>query len=47
MAKSDPTKQTAFQKVVQAFLNTPHTPHKTKRKKAKSPRKKKASSSKP
>jgi hypothetical protein len=43
MAKSDPTKAPAFQKVVGVFLNTPHQPHKPTAKKAKSPRKKRAS----
>jgi hypothetical protein len=49
MAKSDPTKDAVFQKVVQVFLNTPHEPHKPIGKKAKSPRKKRVSavSSKP
>lgn len=30
--KADPTKDPAFQKVVQAFLRTPPKPHKPKRK---------------
>jgi hypothetical protein len=41
MAKTDVTKDPAFQKVVQVFLNTPHQPHKPKM--AKSPRKKRVS----
>jgi hypothetical protein len=49
MTKTDATKDPAFQKVVQVFLNTPHQPHKPMSKKAKSPRKKRvsAASSKP
>jgi hypothetical protein len=43
MTKSDVTKDSTFQKVVQVFLNTPHRPHKTTKKKAKSPRKKRVS----
>jgi hypothetical protein len=43
MAKTEATKDPVFQKVVQAFLNTPHQPHKPTPKKAKSPRKKRVS----
>jgi hypothetical protein len=39
MGKSDPTKDPEFQKVVQHLLNTPHQPHKSAGKKAKSKRK--------
>jgi len=41
MAKSDPTKDPKFQQVVQAFLTTPHKPHKPTGKKKKSPAKQK------
>jgi hypothetical protein len=37
--KPDPTKDPEFQKVVRHLLNTPHQPHKTVSKKAKSKRK--------
>jgi hypothetical protein len=43
MSKADATKDPAFKKVVQVFLNTPPQPHEPKRKKAKSPRKKRVS----
>jgi hypothetical protein len=43
MAK-DATKEPGFKRVVEVFLNTPHQPHKPTKKKAKSPRKKGASS---
>jgi hypothetical protein len=44
MAKSDPTKDPEFQKVVRHFLTTPHQPHKpAKPKKAR----KRAASAKP
>jgi hypothetical protein len=38
MAKPDPTKDPKFQKVVQAFLNTPHQPHRKRRPAEASPR---------
>jgi hypothetical protein len=53
MAKSDPTKDAEFQKVVRHFLTTPHKPHaplgKRKAKRAKSPggRKRKSQTKKP
>jgi hypothetical protein len=37
----DPTKDPAFQKVVQAFLHTKPQPHKPKKKAAKKPKRKK------
>jgi len=40
MAKSDPTKDSEFQKVVRHFLTTPHQPHKPIGKKKKSPNRK-------
>jgi hypothetical protein len=43
MAKSDPTKDPEFQKVVRHFLTTPPKPHKPLGKKAKKPRKRAAS----
>jgi hypothetical protein len=42
-AKSDPTKDLEFQKVVRHFLTTPPKPHKPLAKKAKKPRKRRAS----
>jgi len=39
--KSDPTKESAFQKVIGVFLSTPPKPHKAKSKKKKSPKKQK------
>jgi hypothetical protein len=40
---SDPTKDPEFQKVVQAFLQTPHKPHKpAQKRKAKQRRKEKS-----
>ncbi len=35
MSKPDPTKDPEFQKVVQTFLRTPPTPHKTRGKRKK------------
>jgi hypothetical protein len=41
--KSDPTKDSEFQKVIRHFLSTPHEPHKPLGKKAKKRRKRGAS----
>jgi hypothetical protein len=43
MAKSDPTKDPEFQKVVRHFLTTPPKPHKSLGKKAKKAQKRAAS----
>jgi hypothetical protein len=47
MAKSDPTKDPEFQKVIRHFLTTPPKPHKPLGKKAKKRRASGASSAKP
>lgn len=38
MAKSDPTKDAEFNRVLKNLLSTPHKPHKPKGKKRKSPK---------